>query len=100
MCCRASHSFADLVGTDLPSRSYREQHGHHRLLIETISVGRQMTCIGQPRRFPRPAKDRLRREAVAAVRFSGSPLTDLTPAAHPLGREPLKMVESECDAGG
>ena len=34
---------------------------------------------------------RSRREAVAAVRSSGGPLTDLTPAAHPLGREPLKM---------
>ena len=36
-------------------------------------------------------KVRNRREAVAAVRSSGGPLTDLTPAARPLGREPLKM---------
>jgi hypothetical protein len=31
------------------------------------------------------------REAVATVRSSGGPLTDLIPAAHPLGPEPLKM---------
>ena len=36
-CCRASRSFADLVGTDLPGGSYRDQHGHHRLLIGTIT---------------------------------------------------------------
>src|SRR5262249_13228856 len=33
-----------------------------------------------------------RREAVATVRSGGGPLTDLTPAAHPLGREQLKML--------
>src|SRR5262249_34930722 len=35
-----------------------------------------------------------RREAGAAVRSSGGPLTDLIPAAHPLGREPLKMPQT------
>ena len=34
---------------------------------------------------------RSRREAVAAVRSSGGPLTDSTPALHPLRREALKM---------
>src|SRR6516165_9957458 len=46
------------------------------------------------RRFPEDAlvaNVGCRREAVAAVRSSGGPLTDLTPAARPLGREPLKM---------
>jgi hypothetical protein len=38
--------------------------------------------------------DRLRRETIAAIRSSGGPLTDLTPAAHPRGQEPLKMPQS------
>src|SRR5205823_3824965 len=44
----------------------------------------------------------LRRDAVAAVHSSGGPLTDLTPAAHPLGRGPLKMpltCRSQCPYG-
>ena len=48
-------------------------------------------------------KVRNRREAVAAVRSSGGPLTDSTPALHPLRREALKMprgcVKRHCTEG-
>src|SRR5262244_4475173 len=46
------------------------------------------------RRFPEDAlvaNAGCRREAVTAERSSGGLLTDLTSAAHPFGREPLKM---------
>jgi len=39
----------------------------------------------------RSPNDCSRRDAVAAVPYIGGLQTDLTPAAHPLGREPLKM---------
>jgi hypothetical protein len=37
-CYRVSGAFADLVRADLPGGSYRDQHGHHRLLIRTITA--------------------------------------------------------------
>jgi len=63
-----------------------------------VAVSRQQVTwarpIGLPRRFnitKAKSNGGYRRKAVTAVRSSGGPLIDLTPAAHPLGREPLKM---------
>jgi len=54
-----------------------------------------MALKGRVQRFySGRANGRNRREAVAAVRPSGGLLIGLTPAAHPLGREPLKMPRS------
>jgi hypothetical protein len=32
MCCQVSHSLADLIGTDLPGGSYREEHGPRQVV--------------------------------------------------------------------
>src|SRR5262249_45373425 len=58
--------------------------------VATIKV--RGSTAGRLRKPPAVTREvRFRREAVAGVRSSGGLLTDLTPAAHPLGREPLKM---------
>src|SRR5262249_13585024 len=57
------------------------------------SAGRRF-ALNVVLRVHRRGDDRLRREAVAAVRSSEGLLIDPTPAASPLLREPLKMPHS------
>ena len=60
MCYRASRSFADLIGAELPRGSYHGRHGDHRLLFRTMAGAPANGAIGQHRRFPssdeRPAR--------------------------------------------
>jgi hypothetical protein len=59
--------------------------GHHRLPIGTISVGRQVTAIGQPRRFPssdeQPLTAVLGHSAFAPGMALPAPFRPLTDAA-------------------
>jgi hypothetical protein len=52
-CYYVSGSYADLVGTDLPGGSYRDQHGPPINCRSGRSAERRrMTAVGWPRRFP------------------------------------------------
>jgi len=66
--------------------------------VTRVGYGR-LVPFSRVRWFGRGGRnERNRREAVAAVRSSGGPLTDSTPALHPLRREALKMPHSRYSA--
>ena len=61
-CCRASRSFADLVGTDLLVDHTVIDPGYHRLPTETITgAPPNYRCRGDPVGSARPANGWLRR---------------------------------------
>jgi hypothetical protein len=91
MCCRASRSFADLVGTDLPGGSYRDRHGHHRLLIRTLTVAPANGAIGQHCRFPSSDERRLRRILPVPTCSDEGRLTERAPVVLPRRRQRVKV---------